>query len=35
VQQIREQITQTLAQFPVVREVRIAIEGETAGVLEP
>lgn len=35
VQQIREQITQTLTQFPAVREVRIAVEGETAGVLEP
>lgn len=32
---IREQITRTLEQFPTVREVRIAIEGETAGVLEP
>jgi hypothetical protein len=32
---IRQQITQTLVQFPTVREVRIAIEGQTAGVLEP
>ncbi len=32
---IREQITQTLTQFPSVREVRIAIEGQTEGVLEP
>jgi hypothetical protein len=35
VQQIREQITRTLQQFPTVREVRIAIEGETEGVLQP
>jgi spore germination protein GerM len=32
---IREQITQTLKQFPTVREVQIAIEGQTQGVLEP
>jgi spore germination protein GerM len=32
---IRDQISQTLRQFPSVREVRIAIEGETEGVLEP
>lgn len=32
---IRQQITQTLLQFPTVREVRIAIAGETEGVLEP
>jgi sporulation and spore germination protein len=32
---IREQITRTLKQFPSVREVRIAIEGQTEGVLEP
>jgi hypothetical protein len=32
---IRDQITQTLRQFPTVSEVRIAIEGETEGVLEP
>jgi hypothetical protein len=32
---IRQQITRTLLQFPTVREVRIAIEGKTEGVLEP
>ncbi len=32
---IREQITQTLKQFPTVSEVRIAIEGQTKNVLEP
>jgi hypothetical protein len=32
---IREQITQTLKQFPEVREVSIAVEGRTEGVLEP
>lgn len=32
---IREQITRTLKQFPAVQEVRIAIEGQTEGVLEP
>jgi hypothetical protein len=32
---IRQQITQTLKQFPTVSEVRIAIEGQTEGVLEP
>ncbi len=32
---IREQITRTLQQFPSVREVRIAIAGQTEGVLEP
>lgn len=32
---IREQITRTLLQFPTVREVVIAIEGQTEGVLEP
>ena len=32
---IRRQITQTLRQFATVREVRIAIEGQTEGVLEP
>lgn len=32
---IREQITQTLLQFPTVNQVRIAIEGQTEGVLEP
>jgi len=32
---IREQITRTLQQFATVREVRIAVEGQTEGVLEP
>lgn len=32
---IREQITRTLKQFSTVKEVRIAIEGQTQGVLEP
>jgi spore germination protein GerM len=32
---IRQQIEQTLRQFPTVQEVRIAVEGETEGVLEP
>ncbi len=32
---IRQQIERTLLQFPSVREVRIAIEGQTEGVLEP
>lgn len=32
---IRGQITRTLMQFPSVRAVRIAIEGQTEGVLEP
>lgn len=32
---IRQQITRTLQEFPSVREVVIAIEGETEGVLEP
>ncbi len=31
---IRQQIEQTLRQFPTVQEVRIAIEGETEAVLE-
>ena len=35
VQAIREQITRTLLQFPTVREVRIAIEGQTDGILQP
>jgi hypothetical protein len=35
VQMIREQITRTLKEFASVREVRIAIEGKTEGVLEP
>ncbi len=32
---IRRQIAPTLMQFPTVQEVRIAIEGQTEGVLEP
>jgi hypothetical protein len=32
---IRQQIAQTLKQFPSVRIVRISIEGRTEGVLEP
>src|SRR6185503_19527001 len=32
---IRQQISRTLLQFPTVREVRIAIEGQTEAVLEP
>lgn len=32
---IRQQISRTLLQFPTVREVRIAIAGQTEGVLEP
>ena len=32
---IRRQIEQTLKQFPTVREVIIAVEGETEAVLEP
>jgi len=32
---IREQITRTLQQFPTVQEVRIAIAGQTEGVLQP
>jgi spore germination protein GerM len=32
---IRKQISQTLMQFPTVHTVRIAIEGQTEGVLEP
>lgn len=32
---IRDQITRTLRQFATVREVRIAIEGQTEAVLEP
>jgi hypothetical protein len=34
-QLIREQITHTLLQFPTVREVRIAIDGQSEGVLQP
>lgn len=32
---IHDQIAQTLLQFPTVKEVRIAIEGQTEGVLQP
>lgn len=32
---IREQIAHTLKQFPTVRDVRIAVEGQTEAVLEP
>jgi hypothetical protein len=35
VQMIREQITNTLLQFPSVQEVRIAVEGEVATALQP
>jgi hypothetical protein len=35
VQAIRAQITQTLLQFPQVRDVRLTIEGQAEGVLEP
>lgn len=35
VQTIRQQIEQTLKQFPSVQQVVIQIEGESAGVLEP
>jgi hypothetical protein len=35
VQMIREQITQTLLQFPTVQEVRIAVEGEVETALQP
>jgi hypothetical protein len=31
----RDQITRTLLQFPTVREVRIAIEGQTNGIIQP
>ncbi|NTU78988.1 MAG: GerMN domain-containing protein [Chloroflexales bacterium] len=34
-QLIREQITRTLLQFPEVHTVRIGIDGQTEGVLEP
>ncbi|HEY0607318.1 MAG TPA: GerMN domain-containing protein, partial [Herpetosiphonaceae bacterium] len=34
-QLIREQITRTLQQFPGIREVRIAIDGQIKHVLEP
>ncbi|MEO7410596.1 MAG: GerMN domain-containing protein [Sphingomicrobium sp.] len=32
---IRDQITNTLKQFPTIREVRIAVEGKTEGALQP
>ncbi len=32
---IREQITATLLQFPAIREVRIAVDGQVEGVLTP
>ena len=32
---ISQQIRQTLKQFSTIKDVRIAIEGETEGVLEP
>jgi Sporulation and spore germination/Immunoglobulin-like domain of bacterial spore germination len=32
---LREQITQTLLQFPTIRQVVIAVNGQTEGVLEP
>jgi hypothetical protein len=32
---LRQQIVQTLEQFPTVQEVIIAVEGETEGVLQP
>jgi spore germination protein GerM len=35
VHMIREQITQTLLQFPTVQEVRIAVEGEVETALQP
>ncbi len=35
VQMIREQITQTLLQFPTVQAVRIAVEGEVETALQP
>lgn len=35
VAEIRGQVSETLKQFGFIQEVRIAIEGETAGVLEP
>jgi spore germination protein GerM len=35
VRMIREQITQTLRQFPTVDTVIIAVEGETEAVLQP
>jgi spore germination protein GerM len=35
VQMIREQITQTLLQFPTVQTVQIAVEGEVETALQP
>lgn len=35
VQAIREQITETLLQFPTIGEVRIAVEGEVETALQP
>ena len=35
VQAIRSQITETLKQFPEIKEVVISVEGEIEGVLEP
>ena len=35
VQAIRQQITQTLLQFPAIDEVRIAVEGEVETALQP
>ncbi len=32
---IREQIEQTLLQFPTVQEVEIAVEGQSEGILQP
>lgn len=32
---ITDQITETLKQFPTVKQVRIAVEGQTDGVLQP
>ena len=32
---LRQQITRTLMQFSTVKDVRISIEGETAGILQP
>ncbi|HLZ07881.1 MAG TPA: GerMN domain-containing protein, partial [Chloroflexota bacterium] len=32
---LRQQITQTLKQFSTVKNVRISIEGQTAGIFEP
>ncbi|MCL4535477.1 MAG: GerMN domain-containing protein [Bacteroidetes bacterium] len=32
---LHDQIVSTLKQFSTVREVRVAVEGQTEGVLEP